>query len=175
MTLTLETALRARTNAQEQLDEILSAAELDITRLKTAINKIDEWLWNNQEHDAPTLIAEFVELRDQRAALKKKYEEEDNELKKKMEIRDSWLLNKIEADKLESIKTEHGTAYTQDKTRYNVADWTSYWDWIADHKRFDLLEKRPAQGPLAKMEEAGEDMPPGINRFKEKVIVIRRA
>lgn len=174
MSLNREQVLQARSNAAEQLDEIESAVELDRTRLRGIIAKLDDWLWENTEHTAPTLVAEFIELRDQRAELKKKYEAEDEILKEQMSKRDTWLLNKINADGLESIRTEHGTAYTQDKTRYNVADWGAYWTWIGQNNRFDLLEKRPAQGPLSKMEEEGEEMPPGINRYKEKVIVIRR-
>lgn len=175
MTLSIDQVLLARSNAADQLDEIESAVALDRSRLTATIAKLDEWLWNNVEHNADNIVAEFVELRDKRAELKAAYEAEDKILKEKMERRDAWLLNKCNADKLESIRTSHGTAYTQTKTRYNVADWNSYWGWLLTNARLDLLEKRPAQGALAKMAENGEELPPGLNQFVEKTITVRRA
>lgn len=175
MTLSTEQVLKARSNAADQLDEIEAAVALDRNRLKSSIAKLDEWLWNNVEHNAEDIVAEFVALRDKRAELKAAYEAEDALLKEQMNKRDSWLLHKCNTEKLESIRTAHGTAYTQTKTRFNVADWINYWDWLIENRRLDLLEKRPSQGALAKMVEAGEDLPPGLNQFVEKTITVRRA
>lgn len=175
MTLSIEQVLKARSNAADQLDEIESASALDRRRLKDNIAKLDKWLWENTEHNANDLVAEFVALRDKRAELKAAYEAEDKALKEQMDLRDAWILNKCNTEQLESIRTEHGTAYTQTKTRYNVADWNGYWGWLIEHQRLDLLEKRPAQGALAKMAENGEELPPGLNQYTEKTITVRRA
>lgn len=175
MSLTIENAQKARANALSRLSEVEASTAEEKNKLKAVINKLDDWLWENGTHDATTAIAEFVELRDKRASLKEAYDAEDRRIKEQMAKREAWLLKKCTDDKMESIRTEYGTAYTQDKTRYNVSDWTGYWGWLIENGRLDLLEKRPAQGPLSKMAENGEELPPGLNVFTEKTITVRRA
>ena len=175
MSLSIENVQQARANAAEQLAEIESAFNDDRTRLNEKIDKLDNWLWENQEHTPDSVIAEFVALRDSRKELKDRFSAVDTRMKEKMDTREGWLLDMIEKNNLESIRTEHGTAYTQTKTRFNVTDWPNYWSWLAANERFDLLEKRPAQAPLGKMKEEGEDMPPGVNQYSERVVTVRRA
>lgn len=175
MTLNADDVLKARTTVAERLAEVESAAHEEINALRAKLGKLDAWLWDNTQHTSDTVIAEFVALRDERSVLKERYESQDKVLKDGMATREAWLLEKLSTDNLESIRTDAGTAYTQTKSRYNVTDWNGYWNWLGENKRFDLLEKRPAQGALAKMQEEGEEMPPGLNVYRERTVTVRRA
>lgn len=172
---TIEDAIRARENAIAAYEEIASSFNEQKRDLLSKISKLDNYIWDNSQHSADEVIREFVSLRDARAVLKEQYEADDAGMKENMEKRDTWLLQKLKADKVDSIRTEYGTAYTQTKTKFSVADWPSYWKFVGDNQRFDLLEKRPSQGALSKMLEENETMPPGLNRFTEQSVTIRRA
>lgn len=172
----LDQAIMARANAIACFEELQHSFLAQKEDLQGKIAKLDAYIWDNSAHSADGVIREFVALRDARALLKEDYEKDDARLKAEMEKRDAWILSKLKEDRVESIRTEYGTAYTQTKTKFSVSDWPSYWRFVADNQRFDLLEKRPAQAALAKLLEENEaGMPPGLNRFTEQSVTIRRA
>ena len=59
---------------------------------------------------ADKLVRAYIKMRDARAALKAKYEEEDNAIKEQMGLIETNLLETCKATGAESIKTAHGTA-----------------------------------------------------------------
>lgn len=175
MTLTHEQISEGRQNAIEKLDEARSCFEAERDRLTNTIHKLDQWLWTNTEHKADDVVEEYVALRDQRAVIKKAYDTEDAYFKEQLETREVWLLGKMHEVGMEAMRTPHGTAYIQVKTRANCADWPLFWNYIATEGRFDLLEKRVAQGPISKMIADGEDLPPAISTFTEQTVTVRRS
>lgn len=150
-------------------NEVKEALDSKITRLKN-------WLWEHAENNAANVTEEYVAIRDQRSALKKQYDLEDEKLKAELHKREVWLMQACDSINAQSIRTDHGTAYIQIKKKFSVGDWPNYWQYMKEHDRFDLVEKRPAQAVLAKMAEEGEeDLPPGLNTFSERTITIRRS
>lgn len=175
MALSAEQVSEALARLTQIRDELEKNYLAEVERLGEQIDKCQMWLWENTPHTGEALVQEYVMFRDKRAELKKQYEIQDLRYKEYMAQRDAKLLEMMQSIGVESIRTSYGTAYTQDKTRYNCGDWPSYWGYIKEYDRFDLLEKRPAQGPLSKMEEEGLDLPPGINTYKEKTVTVRRS
>lgn len=181
MTLSIEQVAKARATAQEKLDEAKSAYEDEAAKLEAQIRKLDDWLWTNGSHTANSVTEEYVALRDSRAVLKKEYDTRDQQIKDAMQVREIWLQQAMDAIDAKSLRTDHGTAYKTIKTRSNCADWPAFWDYIAENKRFDLLEKRVSQKPISDMLEEdgslkeGEELPPGINLFRESTITVRRS
>jgi len=175
MTLSIEQVSEGIARAKEKLAESEASLSGERDRLNMAIAKLEDYLWEHGEHTADSITEEFVALRDARAALKKQYENEDNALKEQMARRDVWLLTAINAMGCESIRTSHGTAYKQTKTRSSCGDWPAYWNYMKEHDRFDLVEKRVSQGAISKMIEDEEELPPGVNLFSEDVVTVRRA
>lgn len=175
MTHTVESISEALEKVYDKLGEAESAYREERVRLLDMAGKLEAWLWKNAELTADTVVHEYVALRDKRSELKKVYDNEDDELKDKMALRENWLLRALQAIGGDGIRTSHGTAFIQTKTRSNCSDWPMFWDYIATNNRFDLLEKRVSQAPISKMVEDGTILPPGINLHQEQVVQVRRS
>lgn len=175
MTHTVEQIKNALHTLQSQLDESTAAYNDDADRTRAKITKLREWLWANEPHTAESMIAEVVGLRDERSALKAQYDRADKVLKDAMELREAALLQTINDVGVNSLRGDTGTAYVQVKTRSSCSDWPSLWQYIKDNDRFDLLEKRVAQKAITDMIEEGDELPPGISTFTERVVTIRRS
>ena len=175
MTVSIEQIAQAREVAQAKLDEATAAYEGEVGKYREQILKLDIALWAMGTHTADSVTEEYVALRDKRSDLKTAYENEDKILKEAMTARECWLMEALDGIGAESLRTSHGTAYIQIKTRANCADWPSYWQYMIDNKRMDLLEKRVAQGPITKMIDNGEELPPGLNMFTERTVTVRRS
>lgn len=122
------------------------------------------------------VMTAYIKLRDKRAALKKKYEELDEQLKADMAQMDGWLLKKLNAAGTDTFKNAAGTAYISETVRAGCADWTLFWEWAANNKRVDMLEKRVASKSIQDyMEEHNNELPPGITITTYRDVVVRRA
>lgn len=122
-----------------------------------------------------TIIQAYVDLRDKRSALKKKFEAMDEELVSKMDKLEGALLKRLNEAGAESLKTEAGTAYIQLKKKASCADWPSFWQWIVDNGRPDMLEKRVSASTVKEYEEENKELPPFLNVITEREVVVRRA
>ncbi len=75
-----------------------------------------------------------------------------------------------------SLKTENGTAYIQEKTRYYPMDWSLFSEWIIKNNGIELLEKRVAQGNMKEWIAANpQNVPPGVQADTELVVTVRKA
>lgn len=122
-----------------------------------------------------TVTAAYVKLRDTRSALKKAFDDEDAILKGKMERLETWLMDTMQKSGANQLGSAHGTAYLQTQYRASCGDWTSFWQWIADNGRFDMLEKRVSSKTVNEYIEETGDAPPGVNVASELKVVVRRA
>ena len=127
------------------------------------------------EYSVETLTQAYVKLRDLRGEIKKAYEEQDFKITEKMDKIEAMLMGKLVEFQLDSMKTPYGTVYTQVISKYTCADWTGYWQWMLDNERLDGVEKRVSQKTIREIEQAGEELPPGIETHREKQIVVRRS
>lgn len=172
---TQEQIASALQTVEDQLAEATSSYQTERERLQKQAAKLKTWLWDNGEHTADGIIGQFVQLRDARSAIKADYEAQDRILKLEMECREAWLLDTLNTIGASSLKGSAGTAYVTEQTRSNCGDWPLFWQYIKDNNRFDLLEKRVSQKPIRDMIEAGDDLPPAISTFTERVVTIRRS
>lgn len=175
MSLTIESAVQALVGAKQKIASLRQYFNDEAKPYVDAVSKLQGWLWEHGEHTAESLVEEYVAMRDERSALKAAYEAEDDKIKDRMEQHEVKLMEMLTSVGAESFRTPYGTAYTQTDIRSNCADWTAYWAYIQETGRFDLLEKRVSQKPIKDMIEAGEALPPGINTFRERKVVIRRS
>lgn len=125
--------------------------------------------------------AKYVELRDRRKALKKKYEEEDAPLKLMMEKIEEYLRTELDLAGAKSMNTAHGTVYKAYKEFANVADWDAVLEFILNNEAYDLLEKRISKAGVKERMELGSDgnyrnpPPPGVNFARQETVQIRRS
>lgn len=149
------------------------ATEMD-TLLKQRL-ALMEWLWKHGTHTMDSVVERFIKLRDRRAAFKKTFDTIDKAETLEMDKHDVWMLQMLESMDATSMRTAHGTAFTQDKNRYSGADWPLFWKFIKDNDRFDMLEKRVGQKAVEEYREETGEIPPGLNVFSEKTVTVRRS
>jgi hypothetical protein len=125
-------------------------------------------------NDVNVIVKAYIQLRDERSELKRKYEEEDIKLKTKMEKLEALMLKKLKEFRVNSFKTDIGTVFQQDETRYYCKDWNAYWQWIMKTGNLDCLEKRVSQHAIRAIAENQGVMPPGISSQTETVVRVRR-
>lgn len=127
--------------------------------------------------DTERIVEAFINLRDTRDELRKKFEEEDDKLKAEQEVLKQQLLsicNEVNAD---SLKTSVGTATRKVNERYYCSDWGAFRDFELNNPEFDFREKRVHQGVFREYitEHQNDGLPPGINVLREYDVVVRRA
>lgn len=126
------------------------------------------------EYTVETLTKAYTQLRDKRAELKKEYDITDSRVKEKMDAIEVRLMSKLTEFGVDSVKTPYGTVFTQTETKYNCTDWTTFWNWMYENERMDVLEKRVSQKAMRELEDGQEGLPPAIDVHKERVIRVRR-
>jgi hypothetical protein len=115
-------------------------------------------------------------MRDARAALTKKYEEEDKAIKDQMEVIEHMLMDVCKKAGADSIRTGAGTVIRSVKTSYWTSDWESMHNFIKENQALDLLERRIAQRAMKDWLEAHPDqMPKGLNTESKYTVTIRRS
>lgn len=122
------------------------------------------------------LVEVYIELRDRRARRKAAFENEDSEDKGKQEKIEGMLLQRFNADGIDSVKTPFGTAYTTTRTTASVADKEVFMSWAdAQDDRWEYIEVRADKKNVEAYREANDDLPPGINWTESRVINVRRS
>jgi len=103
------------------------------------------------------------------------YENEVEQIKAQQEQVKNALKDMMLALGISSVRTDQGTVVLSTKTRYNTQDWDSFKTFMLEHDAIDLLEKRIAQGNMAKfLEENPGLLPPGLNSNIEYAISVRK-
>jgi len=137
-------------------------------------------LENEEEVAAPVAVdqiaAAYIRLRDKRAEIKAKYEEEDALLEADMELLAQSMLEVCKQINADSIKTKAGTVIRSVKTRYWTNNWDSMYELIKEHNAFALLERRLHQTNMKLfLEENPDILPMGLNMDREFTVVVRRS
>jgi hypothetical protein len=120
------------------------------------------------------VIGKYIALRDERTDLRKKYEREDEVLIEQMNKIEAWLKAMQVKLGVTQFKGSNGIAYQQPRTRFTCVDWGVFHNWILEHRRLDMLEKRVGQGALKEFREETNTIPPGLNVFTDSEIVVRK-
>jgi hypothetical protein len=143
--------------------------------------------WDNE-----TLVAKFIALRDKKAEIVERHKKELEPYGKAMEQLELWMLQDLQAQKADSVKTAAGTFYKAKKTSVTTNRWSQTLEWILENERTELLEARvnktmylELQKELAEKfkaaQEAGENPDPstlevpGVVVHTELTVGVRRA
>jgi hypothetical protein len=127
-----------------------------------------------QAANTDDLVKTYIELRDIKAARKKKFTEEEDALNEALQQLAGVLELRITASGAESIKTASGTVYLSEKTMAMVEDWPPFYEFIKENNAFDMLYKRANAVPIvAHLEETG-GLPPGVYIDRKKEVGVRK-
>jgi sugar phosphate isomerase/epimerase len=118
----------------------------------------------------------YIKIRDARAELKSKFDQEDLGLKEQMGLLETSMLDACKDMNADSVRTPHGTIIRSVKSRYWTNDWDSMYDFIEEHGAFGLLEKRLHQTNMKDfLAENPDVLPMGLNVDSEYTVVVRRS
>jgi hypothetical protein len=121
------------------------------------------------------LVEVYIKLRDRRAQRKAAYENEDAGDKTKQARIESLLLQRFQAEGIDSIKSPAGTAYTTKRTSVSLADPDVYLDWVKANDAWDFLDRKANKTAVVAYREQHDDLPPGVNWSEELVVGVRRS
>lgn len=125
--------------------------------------------------DANKMVSAYVKIRDARAALKAKFDEEDAALAAQLDVIENALLEVCKDTGAESIRTQHGTAFRSVKERFWAADWDEFKDFVREHDAVDLLERRIHQGNFKEWASQHPDVVAPVNVDRKYTITVRRS
>ena len=124
----------------------------------------------------PTLVKAYIKMRDARAVLSAKYEEEDKKIRDQMEMVESYLLETCKRAGGNVSIPGVGTVIRGVSTRYWTSDWEAMHNFIKENNAVDLLERRIAQKAMGEFLKANPDkMPKGMNVESKYTVTVRRA
>lgn len=120
------------------------------------------------------VIATYMKLRDQKAAIEGEVKDKVSTIKTKMEKLEAWIKEKADAEGVTSFKTKHGTAFLTTTDYANVADWDAVLNFIQEHSAYDMLEKRVSKTAVRGYIEQEKAVPPGINYGTKLEVNVRK-
>jgi hypothetical protein len=120
------------------------------------------------------LVEKYIKLRDKKAQIKARYDEEKAGIEGAMTKLENVLLLNFHKLGVESVKTPAGTAYMSTRTSCTIADWEEFAAFMDEHDRYDMQEKRVSKKVVEEYRQVNNALPPGLNWREEQTINIRR-
>lgn len=118
----------------------------------------------------------YIQLRDKKAEMKSEFEASVAPITEKMEKLEAKLLDVFNKTGMDSVKTEHGTAYTAVRTTASVADREAFMEFVKANEEWSLLEVRASKTAIEQFRDSNDnELPPGVNIRSERVVNIRRS
>jgi hypothetical protein len=117
----------------------------------------------------------YVKIRDARADLNRKFEEEDARLKGQQAEIAGAMKDILRGAGGTGMKTQYGTVTLKTSTRFYAQDWDAMYRFIHDNDAGFLLEKRIAQRNMAEfLEKNPSNVPPGLNTMSELEVSVTK-
>lgn len=125
---------------------------------------------------SPTeLIGEYVQLRDDLAAAKKKWEEFKKEnFDNRMEEIENGLLAALQLAGVDSMNGPQGTVYKNHKTSATVSDQATFRGFVVGRMLWDLVDWRANKTQVKAFLDRHKELPPGCNYSVRTTVGIRR-
>lgn len=126
--------------------------------------------------DLAKVTETYIKIRDARAQLRREYETKDDELKAKIGTLEGFMLDHLNRNGMESVRTTTGTFYRQEDIKPNITDDVVFFGWVKENDAFDALERRVKKTFVSEFMETHEGglPPPGISVHREYVVRVRK-
>ena len=125
--------------------------------------------------DVSAITKAHINIRDARAELRKKFDEEDGALKEAQAKLEAVLLDHLNRHGMQSVRTPFGTFYKQEEITPSASDWNLLYDWIKMNDAWECLERRIKKNFVKEFQEAHNGgLPPGVSVYRENVVRVRR-
>lgn len=121
------------------------------------------------------IIEKYIALRDKKEAVAKAAKERIAGFDAVLERIEVVLLGVMKSQGTTQLKTKGiGTAFQTTKVGIKVRDWEEAFGFIQEHEAWDMLEHRVSKTAVEAWRTAHNDLPPGIDRFEELTVNVRR-
>lgn len=97
------------------------------------------------------------------------------EMKQDYEQLQMEILNEMSEKDLDQIKCARGTATLKVEPYPNIKDANEFFNWVADTRRFEFVEKRCSRAAVKDMLATEGVLPPGIDTFMKSTLSMRKA
>ena len=125
--------------------------------------------------DVSKLTKVFIKIRDERKQIADDFNKRDGELASKQDMIKSALLNHLQEQNIDSIKTAEGTFFRSTKQKYWTSDWDAMHKFVIEHAVPELFDKRLNQTNMKQFLEENPELPPeGLKIDNEYVISVRK-
>jgi len=120
-------------------------------------------------------VAKFIELRDERDALKKRHSAELKVITDKMERIQGAIMRLFQKTGQDSAKTAAGTPYLQTRVSASVADRDAFLKFVRENDAYEFLENRVSKTAVQQFMEEREEVPPGVKVTTMQVLNVTRS
>lgn len=121
------------------------------------------------------VVDRMLALREQRAKLKKEFEEQDRKLREMYERGENWLLKHLQDTGHKSFKVDGATVFTKVNNRYSFGDWTAFSEWVKQTGEVELLQHRVSSTNMETFTKENGELPPGIKKDPVVSVNIRKS
>ena len=122
-----------------------------------------------------SIIERYIKLRDKKAQMKAAFDASTSDINNAMTRCEQVILEEINSQGVESVRTEFGTAFKSVTTSVTAADGEMFMQFCIANDRMDMMEKRPNKTAVEEYKAANDDLPPGINYRQAVSLNVRRA
>jgi hypothetical protein len=127
-----------------------------------------------QPIDVEKRVGQFVLLRDLKAELKAKHDEELKPVNDTLQMIKDELMQAMQQNNATSIKANSGTVSLTTKQSASAADPNAFWAWCITQGTFDMIDKKPNVTAVAEYVAQHGVAPPGVNFSVFQDVGVRR-
>jgi EAL domain-containing protein (putative c-di-GMP-specific phosphodiesterase class I) len=119
-------------------------------------------------------VKQYIQLRDRIKQIDEAHDTERKKYSILMEEVGGLIQAFLDANKLENLKTEHGTAYVTKRYTASLADPDAFMSYVIANKAFELLDRRANATACREFTEEHKALPPGVNLSAIQTVGVRR-
>ncbi len=128
-----------------------------------------------EDSSLENMVNVYLKIRNHLREMQAKFAEEEAKIKEQMATIEEHFLERCKEIGAKNIKTKHGTIIRSVKTTYSTDDWQSFYEYIDEHKLYEVLHQRIHQVNLRTwLEEHPTLVPKGLNVVNSFSITVRR-
>ena len=125
--------------------------------------------------DYEKLVLAYRNIRDHKQDLNRKHDAVIAELDEKLEKLKGVMLDELNTNNGESIRTAAGTFFRKLEVIPTGRDWDAFYGWIKEHDAFDALERRIKRTFISDyMTNNDGSIPPGVDVFRRYTVEVRK-
>jgi len=118
--------------------------------------------------------AQYVQVRDALKRLAEEYDAKKKPLQDLLDRLEGKISSFLDANGVDSIKTESGTAYRSTRYSASLADPDAFMRYVVDNQQFDLLDRRANVTAVKAFVKKNNALPPGVNMSATQTLGVRR-